>query len=193
MFALIGSVAMVRVCIEYFRTSYGEQKTEKLFGMLTTLIPVVGATIIVTILSYNSYKNIYLQKYVDTDVYPVQASTFILKHIDLENAKIYNEYNYGSYMLYRDIPVFIDSRADLYAPEFSKLEDDIFMDALSAMRLDIFYEEVFEKYGITHVISYADSNVVKVIDNTNDQRYVDLYRDGKFVIYERVVSNNLEK
>lgn len=33
--------------------------------------------------------------------------------------KLFNEYNYGSYLLYKGVPVFIDSRADLYAPEFN--------------------------------------------------------------------------
>lgn len=33
--------------------------------------------------------------------------------------KIYNEYNYGSYLLFRGIPVFVDSRADLYTPQFN--------------------------------------------------------------------------
>ena len=34
--------------------------------------------------------------------------------------KIYNEYNYGSYLLFRGIPVFIDSRCDLYTKEYTK-------------------------------------------------------------------------
>ena len=66
--------------------------------------------------------------YIDESTYPVQACDYILNNIDLGQARFYNEYNYGSYMLYRGIPVFIDSRADLYAPEFSGKQDDIFMD-----------------------------------------------------------------
>ena len=34
-------------------------------------------------------------------------------------------------MLFRGIPVFIDSRADLYAPEFSGKAEDIFMDFIN--------------------------------------------------------------
>ena len=54
-------------------------------------------------------------KYVDESAYPVQACDYILENIDLGKAKFYNEYNYGSYMIFRGIPVFIDSRADLYS------------------------------------------------------------------------------
>ena len=37
----------------------------------------------------------------------------------MSSMRLFNEYNYGSYLLYEGIPVFIDSRADLYAPEFN--------------------------------------------------------------------------
>ena len=43
----------------------------------------------------------------------------MLQNLDVKNIKLFNEYNYGSYLLYKGIPVFIDSRADLYAPEFN--------------------------------------------------------------------------
>ena len=35
--------------------------------------------------------------------YPVQACDYILNNIDLGKARFYNEYNYGSYMLFRGI------------------------------------------------------------------------------------------
>ena len=42
--------------------------------------------------------------------------------------RLYNEYNYGSYLLFKDIPVFIDSRASLYTKQFNKLNYDILND-----------------------------------------------------------------
>ena len=65
------------------------------------------------------YKKVENDKYVNESTYPVQASEWILKNLDVKNIKLFNEYNYGSYLLYKGIPVFIDSRADLYAPEFN--------------------------------------------------------------------------
>ena len=38
---------------------------------------------------------------------------------DIKNMRIFNEYNFGSQLLFRGIPVFIDSRCDLYSPEFN--------------------------------------------------------------------------
>ena len=59
------------------------------------------------------------EEFVDVSDYPVAAADWILENLDVENVKFYNEYNYGAYLLFRGIPVFIDSRCDLYTPEFN--------------------------------------------------------------------------
>ena len=132
------------------------------------------------------------QEYVDKTVYPVQMSDWILENINIEEMRIYNEYNYGSYLLYRGIPVFIDSRADLYAPEFNtktgKKEDgrDIFTDFIESSSLDIWYEIIFEKYDITHIILNKNSRLNLVIKNTNNDKYEVLHEDTNFILYERI-------
>ena len=128
--------------------------------------------------------------YIDETSYPVQACDFIINYsgIDLSKARFYNEYNYGSYMLFRGIPVFIDSRADLYTPEFNGMEDeDIFTDFLNVSSIGIFYEDIFEKYDITHVITYKNSKMNMIITKTNDSHYNQIYGDDYFVVYERIV------
>ena len=137
-------------------------------------------------LSYHFWEPKRDDDYIDESTYPVQACDYILENIDLGKAKFYNEYNYGSYMLYRGIPVFIDSRADLYAPEFSGKEDDIFMDFIETSGISVFYEDTFEKYGITHVITYSNSKMNMIIEKTNDPNYNKLYEDKYFTIYERL-------
>ena len=99
--------------------------------------------------------------------------------------RIFNEYNFGSYLLFHDIPVFIDSRADLYAPEFSKKEEDIFMDFINTSSIGTFYEDTFEKYNITHVITYKNSKMNMIINKTKDAKYKQVYSDKYFVVYER--------
>lgn len=186
MLLLIGSVPIIRLCVKALKEVYGEEKNIKFQKDACTIVPIILMIIGVGILSNNSYKNIKHTSYIDGNTYPIEASEYILENIYLENAKFYNEYNYGSYMLYKDIPVFVDSRADLYAPEFSGLEDDIFSDFLNISGLGVFYEDMFEKYGITHVIAYSSSKLSMIIDRTNDENYIQIYRDDKFVIYERI-------
>ncbi|MDR0978857.1 MAG: hypothetical protein LBL91_02820 [Lachnospiraceae bacterium] len=121
-------------------------------------------------------------KFVDESTYPVSAATYILENLDTQNIKLFNEYNYGSYLLYREIPVFIDSRADLYAPEFNH-KKDIFSDFINISDIGVYYEDKFEEYGITHVILYKNSKLNLLLKH--DSNYTNLYEDNDFIIYKR--------
>ena len=135
-------------------------------------------TALILLLSYDIVKPKLDDEYVDTNSYPVYACDYILENIDLENARFYNEYNFGSYMLFRNIPVFIDSRADLYSPEFSGNEDeDVFTDFINTSGIGKFYEDTFKKYKITHVIISKKSKTNMIITKTNNKNYKELYSD----------------
>jgi len=122
--------------------------------------------------------------FVDISQYPVHASEYIKENIDLSQMRLYNEYNYGSYLLYKGIPVFIDSRADLYSPEFNT-EVDVFSDFLDISNIGLHYEEKFKEYNITHVMMYENAKLNLFI--SKDENYTKLYEDDYFVIYERKI------
>lgn len=186
MFALICSVILTRFLIDLIKryTKNGLQeaeKTAKHIGVIITL------TILMSVVYYDSITNKIDDEFVDSSSYPVAACDYILENIDLENAKFYNEYNFGSYMLFRDIPVFIDSRADLYAPEFSGNEsEDIFSDFINTSSIGKFYEDTFEKYKITHLLISKKSKTNMIITKTEDENYKELYSDDDFIVYERL-------
>lgn len=169
---------------------------EKIIDILETDMSSKLALSIISILVIGLSASVASRKidetYVSEELYPVKMSNWILENVDVDKMRLYNEYNYGSYLLYRGIPVFIDSRADLYAPEFNtttgKKEDgrDIFMDFIKASSLDIWYETIFEKYEITHIILYKNSKMNLVIRNTNNGEYKVLHEDSNFILYERV-------
>lgn len=186
MFMIVGSVILNRILVNLLHNYKNEDLIKewencfvKKLGIMVTTIAVIG-------LSYYFAKDKFNDKYIDESTYPVQACDYILENIDLENARFYNEYNYGSYMIFRGIPVFIDSRADLYAPEFSRKEDDIFMDFIETSGIAKWYEDIFKKYNMTHVITYKNSKVAMIIDESNDKNYIKIYADDYFVIYERL-------
>lgn len=185
MFVLVGSIVLNRLICDMIKRYYKEPKDEK-FKELRNKLAFLGMIIIMSIMSYHFAEEKSGDHYIDETTYPVQACDYILNNIDLGTAKFYNEYNYGSYMIYRGIPVFIDSRADLYAPEFSGKEEDIFMDFINVSSIGDFYEDIFEKYGITHAIMYKDAKISMIIDKTNDENYKKIYEDDYFVIYERL-------
>ena len=184
MFALIGVFILNRLIMEVL-----SQHTEKgicfVQKFATNMVVILLLTAGTLYLTYDFGKDKLDDSYVDESAYPTKACDYILENIDIGLARFYNEYNYGSYMLFRGIPVFIDSRADLYAPEFSGKEDDIFMDFIETSNISRFYEDVFEKYQITHVITYQNSKMNMIITKTKDANYKELYSDKYFVIYER--------
>ena len=187
MFVLIGSVILNRIIIELINLyNYNKGTLEKLTKKITTKVGIVITTILILALSYHIAKDKIDDKYIDKTTYPVEACDYILNNIDLGQARFYNEYNYGSYMIFRGIPVFIDSRADLYAPEFSGKKDDIFMDFIETSGIAKFYEDIFDKYDITHAIMYKNSKINMIISKTKDSNYEKLYEDDYFVVYKRL-------
>ena len=188
-FAIVGATILNRL-IGNLIEIYDEEMKENMLKFVTKIIPILFISIMMLIFSYDMIKDKVDDKYIDETSYPVSACDYILENIDLGKAKFYNEYNYGSYLLFRGIPVFIDSRADLYAPEFSGKSEDIFSDFIDTSNIGTFYEDTFEKYGITHVITYENSKTNMIITKSKDSNYKELYSDDYFVIYERL---NVEK
>ena len=165
-----------------------ENIDEKLIEVFTTWFGGFMLSALVLILSLYFIKPKVKSQYIDESTYPVQMSDFILQYfeennINIEDVRLYNEYNYGSYLLYRGIPVFIDSRCDLYAPEYNGGRD-IFKDCIESLSLDVWFEDIFEKYDITHVILYKDSKMNMIIQDANLDGYKLIKEDDKFVFYE---------
>ena len=181
-FMLICSVIFNRLTVGLIQ-KYTKIKLENIEKNVATIIGTVLITALILVWSFYLIKDKKNDEFIDESTYPVQACDYITQNIDLGQAKFYNEYNYGSYMLYRGIPVFIDSRADLYAPEFNGKED-IFMDFIDTSSIGKFYGDIFEKYGITHVITYKNSKVNMIITKTQPEKYQELYSDKYFVIYK---------
>lgn len=190
MFALVGGIILNQYVTRTFKL-YNEKIIDEVEKDMYSKLALSITSILVIGLSTSIAVGKSDETYVDEQLYPVQMSEWILENLDVDKIRLYNEYNYGSYLLHKGIPVFIDSRADLYAPEFNtttgKKEDgrDIFMDFIKASSLDIWYETIFEKYDITHIILYKNSKMNLVINNTNDGEYKVLHEDSNFILYER--------
>ena len=189
MFAIFCSFILVKM-IAAFLAKYDKNLCKKIVRIESTAIGALLLIGIVGYISYDLYKPVINDEYIDKGTYPVEATEWIKNNLDLSTLKLYNEYNYGSYLLYEDIPVFIDSRCDLYTPEFNENRAqnidgrDIFTDALNIANLSVNYDIKFEEYGVTHIISYANSKLSMVL--RNDERYRQIYDDGSFKIFSRI-------
>ncbi len=189
MFVLIGSIILTRMVTEFI-SMYIDYPVKDIVKKNINKFTGFVLVVIVLILSVNYIKEKKNDVYISEKTYPVQASEWILNNLNIKNIKLYNEYNYGSYLLYKGIPVFIDSRADLYAPEFNTdtgdVDDgqDIFMDFMNSSNIGTYYGEIFKKYGITHVIVYKNSKISMLIKKADSEKYNLIYSDDSFVIYE---------
>ncbi len=174
--------------IVYIVEKYDKDGVKSITETMSTFLGKVLTALIVILLSMLVYKEKINDEFVNTASYPVDASTYILENIDIENMKLFNEYNYGSYLLFRGIPVFIDSRADLYAPEFNKEGNeegkDIFSDYMNISSISTYYEDKFEKYDITHIIIGKKSKLNMFLSRSDN--YEQLYSDDNFVVYARL-------
>ncbi len=137
--------------------------------------------IIITPLSKNINSSFINEKY-----YPTQATEYMKTNLDVKNIRLFNEYDFGSYLLLNDIPVFIDSRADLYLPEYNGENCNVFDDFMKVKSGKIYCEEIFEKYKITHIILSKNSLINIEVSGANNGKYIELYSDDYFVIYERI-------
>ena len=191
MYAIFCSTILAKLVAAMFE-KYDKRTCQKIFKIAASSFGTLFIILAFSIHTVNCLQDMKKnnKSFVDESTYPVEACTWIKENLDLNTLKIYNEYNYGSYMLFRGIPVFIDSRCDLYSPEFNgdKKNDiegrDIFSDALNIAGIAVDYNKKFDEYGVTHVISYSNSKLVMLLKE--DKGYHRIYEDDHFSIFERV-------
>lgn len=191
MLILIGNFIFVKLVVQMIN-KYDNKTYKKIQKFMTGILGQAISVILILCISLLMLKPKMNDKFVDENSYPVKACDFILENLDVNNIKLYNEYNYGSYLIYRGIPVFIDSRADLYSPEFNGTKNeekkyegrDIFSDFLNISNIGTFYESKFREYGITHVMMGKNTKLNLLI--SREDNYKLLYQDNNFVIYERL-------
>ncbi len=182
LFALIGSVILNKFVTEAI-TIYSMNKILDLTKGLMQFMCMGAIILAFILLSVNYIEKKKKDPFINTASYPVEAAEWILNNLDINNIRLFNEYNYGSYLLFKGIPVFIDSRADLYTPEFNG-NSNIFMDFINTSNIGLYYGSTFEKYDITHVILYANSKISMLIQKSDSEKYKKIYSDDNFVIYE---------
>ena len=145
--------------------------------LLITIIIVSGA-----VYKINSQKD-----YVDESIYPVSMVDYIYDELDVENIKLYNEYDFGSYLIYKELPVFIDSRSDLYTKPFNG-KTDIFDEC---MNITTNYGRIFKKYDITHILIYKNTYLNQIL--TVSPNYKLVKKDDYFALFEYLANTEDEE
>ncbi len=188
---LVIGVFSVSKLICDFVAKYDKTGTDEFTKMMVTWRGKVLTLVVLVICAFAMLKSKEGHQYINDTQYPVELANYMLEEkekgaLDFETMHLYNDYNYGSYLLFRDIPVFIDSRADLYSPEFNE-ECKIFDDYMDISSISVYYEDKFEQYEITHAITYSNSKLNMFLSRNDN--YKELYKDKYFTLYERLNVN----
>ena len=194
MLVLFGGMVLARLLADLL-TKYDKKGTMDVMSFMTTTIGEILTILFVFSISYYVYVPKSNAQYISQSSYPTEASIWIKENLDYKNIRLFNDYNYGSYLLFEDIPVFIDSRCDLYTPEFNGTKnndgeyegEDIFSDYMNISNISAYYETKFNEYNITHVITKSNSKLNMLL--SRDDNYEELYSDDYFKIYERETNN----
>ena len=174
LFYLIGGTFIVLVAIRYF--SEKKNKTyEKIVNKLNTNWYIWVAIAVIVGLVNQSNKD---EGYINKKIYPVDTVNYIKENLDYKNINLFNTYNNGSYIMFNDIPVLIDSRCDLYLNEFNK-GIEVFNDVLD-IKVST-YKKVFKKYKIEYILMDNDSIFYELLIRDTGEK---IYSDEFFSIFK---------
>ena len=176
---LIGTIPVVRLITNFFETYDTENILEKLNNFFSKNW-VLGCTTIVIVIGLSSNMVTRIrEKYVNEKKYPVEAVNFIKENLDYINLRIYNSFNYGSYLELSGIPAFVDSRSEIFTEEFNNVT--ILKDWLETSRGNVNYNDTFEKYKIDYAI-VEDKEIINTYISV-DKNYEKVFDDETFSIY----------
>ena len=117
-----------------------------------------------------SYKNIY------KNTHKLNISEKMINRIKYEKPKrLYNVYDLGGELIYNDIKVFIDGRADLY----SKYN---FMDAVNISRLGGDFKERIKYYNFDYLLVNSDFQLQYYLNNSDEFELI--YSDKGIYLYK---------
>ena len=141
-----------------------------------SIMPIcILSSLIVLILAVSIYDFGYINL-----TYKLNLDKQVVSIIKEEKPKrLFNMYEYGGELIYNDIPVFIDGRADLY----SKYN---FKDYLDIANLNNDYKRIIDKYDFDYLLINKSSNVYNYLKYESD--YSVLYRNKNLILYKKTVN-----
>ena len=166
-------------CLEYIEELVIKFKNLLYKGITKQGVKVLRITIIAMYLLIAicfSFKNSFSNNragYLPKSVYPIDSVNYIKENIG-NNSRIFNEYTYGSLLMFNDIKCFIDSRCDLYTKEYNK-DCTVAEDYINAINCTGNYEEILSKYNIEYLLIPKNSALGKNI--FNNSKYEKIFED----------------
>ena len=158
---------LIKIVFESLDLKIKFKKLTKIFSRINIKV-ITNFTTVCLILIYiyllfcmDFKKNDYSIK----EDYPDECVEYIKQNLDYKNIRLYNIFGFGSYIEFNDIPVFLDSRAEVYIKEFNG-GYDIISDFLKTKEYST-YKEVFDKYNFDYALVNTDSDIFSYLISDN--------------------------
>lgn len=159
-------------------------------GVLDFDLPEFGSFVVLLTVVVTAGIVFYINNQFDVinkEIYPVDMVNYINENMEPKKMKLYNDYDFGSYLLFKGFKVYIDSRSDLYTKPFNG-KYDIFDEC---MNITTNYGRVFSKYDITHILIYKDTDLNQILTASPNYRLI--HKDSDFALFEYLGENKLNE
>ncbi len=90
---------------------------------------------------------------------------------------VFNDFDFGAYLLFEGVPVFVDGRIDLYGDDFMRA----YAEALAAEGDAL--PRLLDRYHIAWTLLQPNDNAVAALDR--DPRWERVYADAGAVVHRR--------
>ena len=107
--------------------------------------------------------------------FPVAAVDYIEEN-GLDEGNIFNAYNWGGYLIWRRIPVFIDGRTELYG-------DDFFRTYLQTFKVLDGWERPLDEYDVDYILTDSSSALSTLLQTSDAWQAV--FQDDKATVFVR--------
>ena len=145
---------------------------------IVTLFLICGYSIILV----GFFKN--KPDYGEHILFPDKSIKFIKNNCNYKKAHIFTDFDFGAYVAFHNLPIFVDSRAEVYIKEFNGGKD-IISDIKNIEYYDK-YKEVLDKYKFDYLIVYYNTNLDLYLKKDKDYNLLYTEMDGvMFSVYEK--------
>ena len=151
------------------------------FGLQVTRLektfPAALAAMLAAILGLSTWAFAADNKLAPTAIQSPAAAVDVLK--DHNSKRVLNDLQFGGYLISRELPVFIDGRAELYGEQFEMA----YYNALQLKNVDLFIG-LLKSYDIDSVLLTPSTPAASLLDHLDGWRRA--YADQTAVVYIRV-------
>ena len=180
---LIGLIYFTNMITDCINTYIGEEKVNCFYNIIeSSKLLIVVIFSFISIISIKNFIYQIVNDYVSDYRFPIKATEWILENCDKDNMRIWTSFNWGSYLELNEIKVFVDSRSGMYTEQENK-GCTVLNDWYQVENDKTDYEEIFEKYEITHILVENGSKLNKCLSGDNNYKLI--YEDSSFKLYEK--------